>query len=218
MRTLLKKLIPALILLIGTSAFAEYRIATVDLNRVFTNYWKTKQAQIVIDEKKRDSDKQQLELMNKFNKDKEDYQKLQDSVNDPAVSTQEHDKRKKLAEDKLKDLKDQDSYLTEFVRRSNESLGQSLNRTKDNIISDIRAIVTAKAKADGYSLVLDSAAQSVNGTAVVLYSAPGDNDITEAVIKQINVGAPTESPKVEDKPVAKPDTKTAPKLDDKLMK
>ena len=184
-----------MILLIGTSAFAEYRIATVDLNRVFTNYWKTKQAQIVIDEKKNDFDKQQRELMTKFNKDKEDYQKLVDSVNDPAVSALEHDKRKKSAEDKLKDLKEQDSYLAEYVRASNASLMESLNRTKDKIISDIRTIVTAKAKTDGYSLVLDSAAQSVNGTSVILYSAPGDNDITEAVIKQINVGAPAESPK-----------------------
>src|SRR4051812_43307055 len=134
MRTLLKKLIPALILLIGTSAFAEYRIATVDLSRVFTNYWKTKQAQVVIDEKKSNFDKQERELMTKFNKDKEDYQKLVDSVNDPAVSAQEHDKRKKSAEDKLKDLKDQDSYLAEFDRGSKASLMESLNRTKDNII------------------------------------------------------------------------------------
>jgi outer membrane protein len=218
MRTLLKKLIPALILLMGTSAFAEYRIATVDLGRVFTNYWKTKQAQIVIDEKKSDIEKTGRDMMTTYNKAKEDYQKLSDSMNDPAVSAQERDKRKKAVEDKVKDIKDQENALAEFDRGSQASLRESLNRTRDNIISDIRITVSAKAKADGYSLVIDTASVSANGTPVILYSAPADNDITEAVIKQINVGAPAESPKAEDKPAAKPGSKTTPILDDKLMK
>src|SRR6266568_745508 len=107
MRILLRKLIPALVLLVGTSAFAEYRIATVDLGRVFTNYWKTKQAQIAIDEKKSDIEKSGKELLSTFNKAKEDYQKMLETVNDPAVSAQERDKRKKATEDKLKALKEQ---------------------------------------------------------------------------------------------------------------
>lgn len=218
MRKLLKKLIPALVLLMGTSVFAQsqYRIATVDLGRVFTNYWKTKQAQIVIDEKKSDIEKTGRDMLTTFNKAKEDYQKLMDSVNDPAVSALERDKRKKSAEDKLKDLKEQDNALAEFDRGSQASLRESLNRTRDNIISDIRITVSAKAKADNYSLVIDTAAVSANGTPVILYSAPGDNDITEAVIKQINVGAPADAPKGDDKPAALPDMKTAPKLNDKI--
>jgi len=207
MRLLLKKLIPALILLISTSAFAEYKIATVDLGRVFTNYWKTKQAQIVIDETKSDIEKSGKELLTTFNKSKEDYQKMLETVNDPAVSTQERDKRKKAAEDKLKDLKDQDDNLQQFDRASRASLEEKLKRTRDNIVSDIRTAVSAKAKTDGYTLVIDTAAQSVNGTPVILYSVPGDNDITEAVIKQINMGAPMDTSKTDDKPAAKPPAK-----------
>jgi hypothetical protein len=47
---------------------------------------------------------------------------------------------------------------------------------------------------------------------------PNDSDITEAVIKQINVGAPVDFPKSDDKPAAKPNDKTAPRLDDKVTK
>src|SRR4051812_47029780 len=122
MRTLLKRLIPVLILSIGTSAFAEYRIATVDLGRVFTNFWKTKQAQTAIDEKKTDIEKTGKEMMATFSKAKEDYQKMVDTMNDPAVSSQERDKRKKAAEDKLKDLKDQDEALAQFDRGARASL------------------------------------------------------------------------------------------------
>jgi len=204
MRILLKKLIFASILLIGTSAFAEYRIATVDLGRVFTNYWKTKQAQVVIDAKKNDIQKDGKELMDTFNKSKQEYQKMLETVNDPAVSSEERDKRKKAAEDKLKDLKEQDDNLQQFDRASQASLVEQLKRTRDKIVSDIRAAVSAKAKTDGYNLVIDTSAQSANETPVVLYSVPGDNDITEAVIKQINIGAPVETPKADDKPALKP--------------
>ena len=204
MRILLKKLIFASILLIGTSAFAEYRIATVDLGRVFTNYWKTKQAQVVIDAKKNDIQKDGKELMDTFNKSKQEYQKMLETVNDPAVSSEERDKRKKAAEDKLKDLKEQDDNLQQFDRASQASLVEQLKRTRDKIVSDIRAAVSAKAKTDGYNMVIDTSAQSANETPVILYSVPGDNDITEAVIKQINIGAPVETPKAYDKPALKP--------------
>jgi Skp family chaperone for outer membrane proteins len=129
-----------------------------------------------------------------------------DTVNDPAVSTQERDKRKKAAEDKLKDLKEQDDNLQQFDRGSRANLEEKLNRTRDNIVSDIRTAVSAKAKTDGYTLVIDTAAQSVNGTPVILYSVPDNNDITEAVIKQINMAAPMDT-KSDDKPTAKPSTK-----------
>ncbi|HEX4263389.1 MAG TPA: OmpH family outer membrane protein [Verrucomicrobiae bacterium] len=203
MRRLLKKLIPALFLLVGTSAFAQYRIATVDLGRVFTNYWKTKQAQTAIDEHRADIEKTGKEMLSTFNKSKEDYQKMLDSVNDQAVSSEERDKRKKTAEDKLKDLRDQQDALQQFDRGATTSLDEQLKRTRDNIVSDIRIAVSAKAKTDGYTMVLDTAAQSVNQTPVILYSVPGDNDITEAVIKQINMGAPVDTPKSDDKPDVK---------------
>lgn len=216
MRTLFKRLILVLALSISTSAFAEYRIATVDLGRVFTNYWKTKQAQTAIDEHRQDIEKTGKEMLSTFNKAKEDYQKMLDGMNDPAVSAQERDKRKKAADDKLKDLKDQDDALAQFDRASRASLEEQLKRTRDNIVADIRVAVTAKAKADGYTLVIDTAAQTVNGTPVILYSVPGDNDLTDAVIKQINMGAPVDLPKSEDKPAAKPGDKAPPKLNDKL--
>ena len=82
-------------------------------------------------------------------------------------------------------------------------MDEQIRRTRDNIVSDIRVAVSAKAKTDGYTLVIDTAAQTPNQTPVVLYSVPGDNDLTEAVVKQINIGAPVDT--------SKPDTKPEPK-------
>ena len=132
-------MIPVLALLICTSAFADYRIATVDLGRVFTNYWKTKQAQTVIDETRTDFETKGKEMFATYNKTKDDYQKIVDSMNDPAVSATEREKRKKAAEDKGKDLKDQEDQINQFDRASRASLEEKLKRTRDNIVADIKA-------------------------------------------------------------------------------
>jgi len=143
------------------------------------------------------------EMMANFTKGREEYQKLLDSVNDPAVSSEERDKRKKDAEVKLRDLKEQDDNLAQFERGSQARLQEQSRRTTENIFSDIKVVVTAKAKTDGYTLVLDTSSRGVNGAPVVLYYVPGTNDITDAVTKQLNIGAPVETPKDDDHPVVK---------------
>lgn len=202
---LLKKLIPLLVLFVGTSAFAQFRIATVDLNQVFTNYWKTRQAQTVIDGQLADIQKTDKDMVAAFNKAKDDYQRLMDSVNDPAVSAEEKDKRQRAAEDKLKDVKDQQDNIVQFERGSSTTLEEKRHRMRDNIISEIRTTITALAKTDGYTMVIDSDATTINQTPVLLYSSPGTNDITATVIKQINVGAPVDMPKGDEKPAVKDD-------------
>ena len=76
----------------------------------------------------------------------------------------------------------------------------------DNLLDDIRGVLTAKAKAAGYALVLDLAGDSVNGIPVVLFSS-GENDISQAVLEQLNAAAPTDGAKPETKPAEKKDAK-----------
>ena len=47
-----------------------------------------------------------------------------------------------------------------------------------------------RAKAAGYTLVLDSAAEGMSRTPVVFYTAGAENDLTPAVLAQLNAAAP----------------------------
>ena len=58
-----------------------------------------------------------------------------------------------------------------------------------NVLTDIQAAVSTKAKASGYTLVIDTAAETVNGTTTVIYSS-GADDLTDTILGQLNVGAP----------------------------
>jgi hypothetical protein len=55
--------------------------------------------------------------------------------------------------------------------------------------------VKAKAKAGNYTMVLDSAADSLNSTPFLLYNANTDNDITDPVLNELNINAPKDTPK-----------------------
>ena len=166
---------------------------------------------MAIEEQRSDMEKTDKEMVANFTRGKEEYQKLLDSVNDPAVSSEERDKRKKDAEAKLRDLKEQDDNLAQFERGSQARLAEQARRTSENIFADIKVVVTAKAKTDGYTLVIDTAARGENGIPTVVYYLPGENDITDAVVKQLNIGAPVETPKSDDQPASKDSSKTSAK-------
>ncbi len=200
MKTLLCKVVPVLLLmsLLGGTACAQGRLATIDLRKVFENYWKRKQADAAIKDRAAEMEKQHTEMVNDWKKSKEEYQTLLASANDQAVSSEERDKRKKSAEDKFKQLKDTEDTIVQYERTARSTLDEQLARMRDNILGEIRNVVNAKAQTGGYTLVLDTAAESLNKTPIVLYSNNKDNDLTDAVLSQLNAGAP-ETPKADEK-------------------
>lgn len=193
MMNYLKRLIPGLLLfsLLGGTAVAQTRIATVDLGRAFTNYWKTKQADAALQDRKDQLQKTDKDMMDNYQKAKDDYQKLLADANNQTLSTEERDKRKKAAEDKLKDLKDQEKSIADFEREARARLSEQSMRMRDNLLSELRDAVNAKAKAGNFDLVLDTSAQSVDHTPIIVFSS-ANNDITESVISQLNANAPIE--------------------------
>ncbi len=187
--------------LLGGSAFAQGRIATVDLRRVFDNYWKKKQAEAQLKERQTDMQKEDKNLIAEFDRAREEYQKLLNDANAQEVSAEERDKRKKAAEDKLKSLQELQVNIRQYEKTAETTILEQTDRMRSNILNDIRAVVNAKAKAAGYSMVIDTAAETINKTPVFLF-ATNENDITEAVLSQLNANAPADLPKTDAKPVA----------------
>ena len=72
---------------------------------------------------------------------------------------------------------------------------------RDNILQEIRDTIKAKVKTVGYTLVIDTAAETPNGTPLILFSA-GNDDLTDPVLGQLNLNAPAATPGKSD---AKPD-------------
>jgi Skp family chaperone for outer membrane proteins len=192
MKNLLTKSFCALFMLslIAGPVLAQERLATVDLRKIFENYWKRKEGDAAIKDRVAVMEKENAEMLETFKKGREEYNALLTSANDQAVSAEEKDKRKKAAEDKLKQLKVNEESISQYQKQARETVEQQMRRMRENILSEIRTVVNAKAQAAGYAVVIDTAAETVNGTPVVLYSSGKDHDLTETVLAQLNAAAP----------------------------
>jgi outer membrane protein len=212
MKSLIRKIVPLVLLisLMDGSAWAQSRIATVELRKVFDGYWKTKQADAALKDRAADIEKDHKNMLDDWKKAKDEYQTLLGDANNQTLSFEEREKRKKSAEDKLKQIKDSEEALAQYERQARTTIDEQRKRMRDSIVEEIRAAVNSKAKSAGYALVIDTGAESGNGNAaagtpgtpVFLYTN-NENDITAAVLSQLNAGAPAETPKPEEKPAEK---------------
>lgn len=166
------------------------KIATVDLGKVFTNFYKTKMAQVSLDASKNQILKDENTMLEDLKKGEGDYKLLLAAANDQALSADQRDKKKVAADAKLKDLQDSKAALDEYDRSAKSRLSDQFQRMRDKILTEIRETVSTKAKAAACTLVLDSAAETVNGTPVVIYNNSGAADLTDEVLKALNAGAP----------------------------
>lgn len=190
MKMMLKKLgLGCLLLaLVQVSAQAEAKIGTVSLAKVFDGYWKTKQADTALKERQTELKKSETEMAESWNKAKEEYQKLVVAAADQVVSAEERDKRKKDAEGKLKEMKDIEANASQFQRQAGAILQEEKSRKTKNLLEEIKLAITGKAKAGGFTLVFDADATLFTN---------GENDLTDAVLAQLNTGAPDEAAKPE---------------------
>jgi outer membrane protein len=191
MKNIFRRVLPVFILMafLGGSALAQTKIATVDLKKLFDNYWKTKQAQASVQDRATQLDKDDKSMKDDLQKGEDEYKALLEQANDQSLSQDKRDSSQQAAADKLKQLQNSKAAIDQYERQAQATLVELRQRMRDNILAEIKAAVAAKAKAAGYPLVIDSAAETINATTVIVYSS-GDDDLTDTLLTQLNAGAP----------------------------
>ena len=203
---MLKRILPAIVFawLAVLPAFAQPRIATVDFQKVFDKYWRREQADAALRDREQTFEKELKAMYDDREKIVDDYTKLTTAAADQSVTKEERDKRKALADNKLLELKTADNTLRTARANAQDTILSQRKRLMESIVTEINDAVKAKAKASGFTLVLNSAASGGEVSPAVLYTN-GENDLTETIIAQLNVGAPpaNEAKKTGDKPADK---------------
>ncbi len=185
--------------LASMAAQAETKLAVVDLKKVFEGYWRTKQSDAQLRERAADFEKVGKGMLDDYKKATDEFKLIAESANDQAVSQEERDKRKKEAEKKGQALQELQTSLQTFDRNSRQGLAEQQKRLRDSVLRDIRGVVEERAKGAGYALVIDTASETANQTPVVIYTnlLGGSDDLTDAVLKQLNTNAPADTGKPE---------------------
>lgn len=206
MKIMTKIIVPclALLLLVGaTTAHAQGKVATVDLSKLFDNYWKTKQAKEALNETGAQYEKEHKAMLEQMEKDQNDLKALITAATDSALSDSQREKNKAEAEKKQVSLNEQKDTIVKFQNQARARIDEQKNRVRSNILAAIRKTINAAARSGGYSMVLDNAAETINNTPVILFTT-GENDITDSVLQQLNSDAPPEAGKAaEEKPAPK---------------
>ena len=182
----------------AVSAQAETKIATVDMKKLFTNYWKRKSAESLLDTRKLELRKELKDMAEGLEKAQTDYKKLLEQANDTAISADEREKRRQAATDKVKEMNSSKLALEQFQRQAESQLADQSQRMSSNIVGEIQKVVAEKAKASGYTLVLNTTTVEV-----VVYS-DSTVDISDVVLAQLNAGAPIDVTKPAGAPAGSP--------------
>lgn len=171
------------------TANAQMKVGTLDMNSVFTQYYRTKEAELKINESKAQAKKELDDRMESLKKVMDDINKINTTLKKPELSKEAKDKALKDNEAKMDEARNLDRDITEFRKTRELQLQEQLFRMRKDIIDDIMKVVNDKVKSAAYDLVLDKSGLSIGQIPVLLYSR-SDMDFSKDIIDTLNKNAP----------------------------
>jgi outer membrane protein len=179
---------------LATPAKAELRIGTVDVQKVFNEYYKTKDANAKFQEATK-AYKDELDArMDAYKKAFDTINKLNDEINKPDLSGAAKDQKSQERDSKINEAKGLEKEIGEFRQTREKQIQDQFRRVRDGIVEEIMRVVNDQVKAQNYDLVLDkSGASANNGVGVVLYSRDS-YDFSDPVISKLNANQPPPTP------------------------
>ena len=191
------------------------KIGTINMDRAFKEYSKTKEAEQKVNDAKDAAKKEFDDRTDSYKKALEEVNNLNKQLESTALSADKKTQLAKDRDDKINNIKNMEREINEFrVTRENQLREQAL-RMRDGIVKEIMDVVNDKVKTLNMDLVFDKSGLSVNGVPALLYSRDSydfTNDVVAALnkpgrISQVSTeGASTGAPTVTTKasPAATP--------------
>jgi Skp family chaperone for outer membrane proteins len=178
-------LVSLLVLPLAARAQGTLKIGTVDMNRTFREYNKTKDAEAKINDAKNQAKKEYDERADAYKKALDDINNLNKQLEAPALSADAKAAKAKERDDKISNIKNMEREITEFRQTRERQLQEQALRMREGIVKEITDVVTEKVKTANLDLVFDKSGNSLNGVPVVMYSRDSV-DFTNDVITVLN--------------------------------
>jgi len=170
---------------IGAFAQGTGKIGTIDMQRAFKDYNKTKDAEQKINEAKNAAKKEYDDRAEAYKKALDEINNLNKQLESPALSADKKTGMAKERDDKIANIKSMEREISDFRQTRERQLQEQLMRMREGIVKEITDVVMEKVKAKSLDFVLDKSGASINGVPVVLYS-PENVDFTNEIIEALN--------------------------------
>ncbi len=168
----------------------EGGIALVDMETLFSKYYKTQLADAQLKDQADDFNTERKDLVAKYEQMQEDFNDLRAEAQNSALSEEVRLEKRDLAEEKLISLKEQEAKIQRMETTRRRQLEEQQMRMRKKIIEEIREEITAYAQERNIPCILDSSGQTMNGVELVLFS-DGKFDITDDILAILNKGQTT---------------------------
>ncbi len=169
------------------AAFAQgpMKIGTIDMNRAFKEYNKTKDAEAKINQAKDAAKKEYDDRADAYKKALDEINKLNQQLESPALSADKKTSTAKERDEKIATIKNMEREINEFRQTRERQLQEQALRMREGIVKEITDVVMDKVKTNSYDLVFDKSGMSLNGVPILLFSR--DNaEFTNDIIAVLN--------------------------------
>jgi len=161
------------------------KIGTVDMQRAFKEYNKTKEAEVKINDAKNAAKKEYDDRAESYKKALDEINNLNKQLESPALSADKKTQTAKERDDKIANIKNMEREISDFRQTRERQLQEQLMRVREGIVKEITDVVMEKVKGTNLDLVFDKSGMSINGVPFLLFSH--DNiDFTNDIIAVLN--------------------------------
>jgi Skp family chaperone for outer membrane proteins len=170
------------------------KIGAVDMRKLYEDFYKTKVAQKSFDESVAAYRRDYQQRVNDYNKLNEDYQKVREEANNPALTQEKRDQKAKQVQDKVLELRKSLEALKEFEQNSQQYLNDLRRRQNDAILKEILEAVRKKGRDGAYTVIVDSSGFGTVAAVPMAVYADEKLDFTDVILKELNANAPANLP------------------------
>src|SRR4051812_49291827 len=151
MKKILSILVGSMLALpIASFAQGTLKIGTVDMNRAFKEYNKTKDAEAKINEAKNAAKKEYDDRADAYKKALDEINALNKQLDAPALSADRKTQMAKERDEKITNIKNMEREINEFRQTRERQLQEQALRMREGIVKEITDVVMDKVKTNGY--------------------------------------------------------------------
>ena len=170
---------------VAALAQSTLKVGTVDMQRAFKEYTRTKDAEAKINDAKNAAKKEYDDRADAYKKALDEINNLNKQLDAPALSADAKTQKAKERDDKIANIKNMEREITEFRQTRERQLQEQALRMREGIVKEITDVVMDKVKANNMDLVFDKSGMSLNGVPVLMYSRD-TTDFTTDIISVLN--------------------------------
>jgi Skp family chaperone for outer membrane proteins len=194
MKTRLRATLPTLLalvtaILLPATARAQNKIGMVDMNLVFAEYHKTKDAKARYEEAQKAAEKDLSDRVETFKKGMDEITRISAEMEKSGLGKDARDAKMKEREAKVAAARELDREISDFRTARQKALEDQFLKLRREIVEDILKAVNDTVKEKGYDLVLDKSGLSSGAVPIVLYSSK-DFDFSKDVLAALNADVP----------------------------